>query len=349
MDSRMNNTQASTTNRRGFLAGSAAMAAAGALPLFSIPRYARAAEINLKYGSELPLEHPQVVRIKEAAEAVGKETNGRVNIEVFANGALGSITDMISQTRSGAMQMLSVAMANMTTFDPKASLSIPYAFRDYDAVWAAMDGDVGAHSRRVISRFGLHVFDKMWDHGFRQMTSRVKPIASPDDLKGVKIRVAVVPMYVSLFRSLGAAPTPINFSELYTSLQTRVVDGQENSLALIDSARFYEVQTFVSMTNHIWEGYVTVFNDAAWKKIPANLQDTIAKSFAQATLAQRQDMVALSGKLQAQLQTKGMKFNQPDPAPFRKALTDAGFYKEWREKFGPESWAVLEKYSGNLA
>lgn len=348
MDSTTNRTGASTVGRRSFLAGGAAIAA-GALPLFTIPRYAHAAEINLKYGSELPLEHPQAVRIKEAADAIGKETNGRVNIEVFANGALGSITDMISQTRSGAIQMLSVAMANMTTFDPKASLSIPYAFKDYDAVWAAMDGDVGAHSRRVISRFGLHVFDKMWDHGFRQMTSRVKPIASPDDLKGLKIRVAVVPMYVSLFRSLGAAPTPINFSELYTSLQTRVVDGQENSLALIESARFFEVQTYVSMTNHIWEGYVTVFNDAAWKKVPGNLQDIIAKNFAQATLAQRKDMVALSGNLQSQLQAKGMKFNQADPAPFRKALADAGFYKEWREKFGPESWAILEKYSGNLA
>jgi len=349
MDSSTNKAGASAIRRRDFLGGGTALAATGALPLFTIPRFANAAEINLKYGSELPLEHPQVLRIKEAAEAVGKETGGRVNIEVFANGALGSITDMISQTRSGAMQMLSVAMANMTTFDPKASLSIPYAFKDYDAVWAAMDGDVGAHSRRVISRFGLHVFDRMWDHGFRQMTSRVKPIASPEDLKGFKIRVAVVPMYVSLFRSLGSAPTPINFSELYTSLQTRVVDGQENSLALIESARFYEVQTYVSMTNHIWEGYVTVFNAAAWKKIPGNLQDIISKNFAQATLAQRKDMLALSDNLQSHLQAKGMKFNQADPAPFRKALADAGFYKEWRDKFGPEPWAVLEKYSGDLA
>lgn len=339
----------STINRRGFITGGAALATATALPLFTIPRYAHAAEFNLKYGSELPLTHPQVVRIKEAAEAIGKETGGRVNVEVFPNGALGSITDMISQTRSGAIQMLSVAMANMTTFDPKASLSIPYAFRDYDTVWAAMDGDVGAHSRRVISRFGLHVFDHMWDHGFRQMTSRVRPIASPEDLRGFKIRVAVVPMYVSLFKSLGSAPTPINFSELYTSLQTRVVDGQENSLALIDSARFYEVQTYVSMTNHIWEGYVTAVNDAAWKKLPSNLQETIAKNFRQATLAQRKDMVALSGNLQSQLQARGMKFNQPDSAPFRNALASAGFYKEWREKFGPEPWGILEKYSGNLA
>jgi TRAP-type C4-dicarboxylate transport system substrate-binding protein len=103
------------------------------------------------------------------------------------------------------------------------------------------------------------------------------------------------------------------------------------------------------MTNHIWEGYVTVFNDAAWKKLPGNLQDTVKKHFRDATLAQRQDMVALSGTLQAQLQAKGMKFNQADSAAFRNALSTAGFYKEWKEKFGPEVWAVLEKYSGNLA
>ncbi|MDO8705618.1 MAG: TRAP transporter substrate-binding protein [Sulfuricaulis sp.] len=345
----MNDNTSGATGRRGFLTTAGALGAAAALPLITLPRYAKAAEFNLKYGSELPLSHPQVARIKEATEAIRKETGGRVDIEVFAAGALGSITDMISQTRSGAIQMLSVAMANMTTFDPKASLTIPYAFKDYNAVWAAMDGELGAYSRRVISRFGFHVFDHMWDHGFRQMTTRTKPINSPDDLKGFKIRVAVVPMYVSLFKALGAAPTAINFSELYSALQTRVVDGQENSLALIDSARFYEVQTHVSMTNHIWEGYVTAFNDAAWKKLPGNLQDTIKKHFRDATLAQRQDMVALSGTLQAQLQAKGMKFNPADSAPFRVALSSAGFYKEWKEKFGPEVWAVLEKYSGNLA
>ena len=246
----MNDNTTDTAGRRSFLTTAGALGAAAALPLITLPRYARAAEFNLKYGSELPLSHPQVVRIKEATDNIRKETGGRVDIEVFAAGALGSITDMISQTRSGAIQMLSVAMANMTTFDPKASLTIPYAFKDYNAVWAAMDGELGAYSRRVISRFGFHVFDNMWDHGFRQMTTRTKAINSPDDLKGFKIRVAVVPMYVSLFKALGAAPTAINFSELYSALQTRVVDGQENSLALIDSARFYEVQPHLGRLCH---------------------------------------------------------------------------------------------------
>ncbi len=332
--------------RRRFVLGAAG---AATLPALILPRYAHAAEFNYKYGSELPASHPQVVRAMEACEAIRKDSGGRIEIEVFSAGALGSITDMISQVRSGALQMLSVANASLTTFDPKASLTIPYAFKDYDAVWAAMDGELGAYSRRVVSRFGIHVFDSMWDHGFRQMTTRSKAIASPEDLKGFKIRVAVVPMYVSLFKALGAAPTAINFSELYSSLQTRVVDGQENSLPLIDSARFYEVQSCVSVTNHIWEGYVTSVNDAAWKRLPGNLQDLVKQRFHEATLRQRKDMVELSGTLQAQLQAKGMKFNQVDSAPFRATLSQAGFYKEWQQKFGPEVWAIVEKYTGSLA
>ncbi|MEJ8821209.1 TRAP transporter substrate-binding protein [Variovorax humicola] len=331
--------------RRSFVLGAAG---AATLPLVTLPRFAHAAEFNYKYGSELPLTHPQVIRAKEACEAVRKDTGGRVDIEMFPAGALGSITDMISQVRSGALQMLNVATASLTTFDPKANLSIPYAFKDYAAVWAAMDGELGAYSRRVVSRFGIHVFDSMWDHGFRQMTTRTKAITSPEDLQGFKIRVALVPMYVSLFKALGAAPTAINFSELYTSLQTRVVDGQENSLALIDSARFYEVQQYVSVTNHIWEGYVTSVNDATWKRLPANLQDVVQQRFREATLRQRQDMAELSGTLQAQLQTKGMKFNNVEPAPFREVLSKAGFYKEWQQKFGPEVWTILEKYTGAL-
>lgn len=337
-----------STGRRAFVAGTAAAVVAPALVL---PRGAHAAaEFRLKYGSELPANHPQNVRAKAATEKILKETNGRVSIETFPNGALGSITDMISQVRSGALEMLSVAAASLTTFDPKASPSIPYAFKDYDAVWAAVDGDLGAYSRKVIAtRTGLQVFDTMWDHGFRQMTSRTKAIATPEDLKGFKIRVALVPVYVSLFKALGAAPTTINFSELYTSLQTRVVDGQENSLALIDSAKLYEVQSHCALTNHIWEGYVTTCNAGAWKRLPPDLQEIVTRNFREAALAQREDMKALASTLQTQLSGRGMKFNPSDVAPFRETLKTAGFYREWKEKFGPEFWAVLEKYAGPLA
>src|SRR5205085_160421 len=107
---------------------------------------------------------------------------------------------------------------------------------------------------------GLHCIEKSWDHGFREITSRTKRIDKPEDLKGFKIRLPVSPHFIALFKHLGASPTAINFGEVYSALQTGVVDGQENPLVLIDTAKLYEVQKYCSITNHIWSGFHTAFN-----------------------------------------------------------------------------------------
>ena len=117
-----------------------------------------------------------------------------------------------------------------------------------------MDGDLGNYCRGIAEKIGFHCMDKASDHGFRQITMKSKPINTPDDLKGVKIRLPVAPLFIALFQHLGASPTPINFGEVYSALQTGLVDGQENPLILIDTAKLYEVQKYCSMTNHIWVG-----------------------------------------------------------------------------------------------
>ena len=105
---------------------------------------------------------------------------------------------------------------------------VGYAFLGYDHIWEAMDGDLGSHLRGIAEQIGFHVVHNCYDHGFRQITTRTKPIEKPEDLKGFKIRLPVAPYFIALFQSLGASPTPINFAEVYSALQTGVVDGQEN-------------------------------------------------------------------------------------------------------------------------
>jgi TRAP-type C4-dicarboxylate transport system substrate-binding protein len=118
-----------------------------------------------------------------------------------------------------------------------------------------MDGELGAFIRAASSaRLGIHSMDKIFDNGFRVITTSTKPINTPADLKGFKIRVPVSPQWTSLFKSFGASPTSINFSEVYSALQTKIVDGQENALQLIEIAKLYEVQKYVSITNHMWDG-----------------------------------------------------------------------------------------------
>jgi tripartite ATP-independent transporter DctP family solute receptor len=235
------------------------------------------------------------------------------------------------------------------TLVPVASISgLGFAFSSYDDVWKAMDGELGAHIRKNINKVGLLAMDKIWDNGFRQMTSNVKPIKSPEDLRGFKIRVPAAPMWVSMFKAFNAGPTALNSSELYSALQTKVVEGQENPLSNIFTQKTYEVQKYCSFTNHMWGGYWMLMSSRAWKNVPQDIQQIVAKHMNQSAQDERSDVEKLNLSLEKTLTEKGMVFNRPDLKPFRETLSKAGFYAEWRKKFGDESWAVLSKYSKGL-
>jgi tripartite ATP-independent transporter DctP family solute receptor len=191
--------------------------------------------------------------------------------------------------------------------------------------------------------------EKIWDNGFRQITSSSKPITSPDDLRGFKIRVPVSPLWTSMFKAFEAAPASINFNEVYSSLQTKVVDGQENPLALIWTAKLYEVQTYCSLTNHMWDGFWFLANRRAWERLPQDVRGIVAKHVNAAAVSERADLAGLSATVEKELAWRGLKFNRPDPALFRDKLRKAGFYGEWKGKFGEKGWATLEAAVGQLS
>lgn len=334
------------SSRRQFAATLAAAGLGAALPA----RFALAqSQIKLKYGTAFPADHPGTLRIKEASEAIRKDTGGKVDLQVYPTSQLGSEPDMISQTRAGAIDFMSTAGTNLQTLVPTAGINgVAFAFKDYAAVWAAMDGDLGAHVRMALAKVNLHAFDKCLDNGYRNITSANKAIVTPEDLKGFKIRVPGIPLWISMFKALGASPTAIPFGELYSSLQTKVVDGQENPLALIQSAKLYEVQKFCSLTAHTWDGHFIFGNAKKFQALPKEVQASLATHLNAAALRQREDIAKLNADAQAQLAKLGVTFNKPDPAPFRDLLKSAGFYTEWKGKYGDEVWAKLEKYAGKL-
>lgn len=333
-------------SRRSFVHGAAALALA---PAVALPRRARAAEFVLKLANNVPATHPISVRMKEAAEKIQADSGGRVEVRLFPNNQLGGDTDMLAQLRSGALEMFSLSGNILATLTKPTSIyGVGYAFADYKQVWAAVDGELGAYMRGVIARLGIHPLEKMWDNGFRQITTSTRPIASPADLKGFKIRVPVSPQWTSLFKALGAAPTSINFSEVYSALQTRIVDGQENSLQLIEIAKLYEVQKYVSVTNHMWDGFFTLVNGRIWGSLPANLQEIIARNLDAAALREREDMVKLNAVSEDKLRKAGMVFNTTDAKAFRAALAATSYYRDWKATYGADAWAILEKYTGPL-
>ena len=334
-----------TINRRKLLRTGVASAAFAILT-----RRGDAAEFSWRYANNNVVQHPMNVRLREAVERIREQTSGRVDIQIFPNSQLGGDTDMLSQLRTGAIQLFNLSGLILSTFVPLASINgIGFAFKDYDQVWSAMDGKLGERIRSTIGKSGLYAFAAMWDNGYRQITSSTHPINTPDELKGFKIRVPVSPLWTSMFKAFGATPASININEAYSAMQTKIVEGQENPLALIDLYKFYEVQKFVSLTNHMWDGFWTLANGRVWAAVPKDLQEIIERNLNAAAKLEREDVRALNASLQGALTQKGMTFNPTDAEKFRAALRGAGFYAEWKEKYGTEAWAVLESQVGALS
>ena len=335
-------------SRRWLLRSAVGAIAAGSV-LKSPAVRAQAAPIKLKFGNDLPATHSVNVRLKEAIDAITADTKGQVAISLFPNNQLGSDTDMMTQLRSGALEFATMPGTVLSTLIPTASLTgVGFAFTNYDKVWAAMDGEVGSFIRRNIEKVGLVPFEAVWDNGFRQITSSTHPIKTPEDLANFKIRVPVVPLWVSMFSAFGAAPVSIPLNEAYSALQTRIADGQENPLALIESAKFYEVQKFCSLTNHAWDGFWLLSSARIWKTIPQDARQIMQKHFNAAAHKQRDDIVQANAEYQKTLESKGLTFNTTQADTFQSALAKTSFFKDAKAKFGDEAWTLLQKYAGNI-
>jgi tripartite ATP-independent transporter DctP family solute receptor len=325
--------------------------AAAAYVLTTASQAGAAAEFEFKLGVNTPDAHPLTVRLLEAARAIGTQSGGRLNVTVFPNSQLGGDPEMLSQLRVGGIDLLAAPSLTLSTLVPLSGLpSIGFAFPSYEQVWAAMDGDLGDLVRDAIGRTGIVPMRKVWDNGFRQITSSSsRQLNSVDDLRGFKIRVPVTALLTSLFSGLGALPSSISYSELYSALQTHIVEGQENPLAQVSTGKLYEVQKYCALSNHCWSGYWIVANRRALSGLPADLLEIVNRSFDAAAIDERADLEALDRSLQADLTAKGMTFNRPDPVQFRAALVKAGFYGQWQKTYGSDAWARLERYTGPLS
>lgn len=333
--------------RRKLLLGVAATAAASVAPVRLV--FGQSAEFTYKFANNVPPNHPLNVHAKAAADAIRNDTNGRLDIQIFPSSQLGSDTDMLSQVRSGGIEFLTQSGLVLSTLVSPAALNgVGFAFPDYGSVWRAMDGELGAYVRAQIAKANLVAMDNIWDNGFRQTTTSNQPINTPDDLRGLKIRVPVSPMWTSMYQAFEAAPTSINASEMYTSLQMKVVDAQENPLSVISTFKLYEVQKYCSLTNHMWDGFWLLANRRAWQRLPEDIRQIAAKHFNAAALAQREVMAGLNQSLAKDLAGVGMVINAPELGPFREKLRSAGYYAEWKKKFGAEAWSILERNVGKL-
>ncbi len=326
------------------------VATAATAGVFAIRRSFAARRTVIRLGHDIPVDHPVNVHAIEAGKKIRDATQGEVDLQVFPNNQLGDDTHMLANLRSGAMQMMALGDNILATLVPSTAIdNLGFVFKSPQDAWTALDGGVGDIVRADIAKAGLVPMHRIWDEGFRQITTSTKPINSPDDLKGLKMRVPPSPISLSLFQCLGAAPVTLNSAELYTALQTHVVDGQENPLGNIETMKLPQVQKYVAISDHMWVGYWLLMNATFWQSLPADHRKIVADTFDAEAVAEREANQKLDATLVDRLKQEGMTVTTPDHQPFRDVLVKAGFYKTWQDKFGPALWTALEKYTGPLS
>lgn len=324
--------------------------AAGAAALLGTPALVRAqAKLKLKFSSTSNPVNPIALRLTQAFTRIRTETNGEVDITLFPSGQLGGEIDSMNQLRNGAIDFTPLSSITLSTILPPTAVSgVGFAFANYDQVWAAMDGDLGDYMRAQMAKVNLVGVHGVMDYGFRHMTATAKPIRNPADLANFKMRVPPGPLWTSLFKALGAAPTTVPIAEVYAALRSGVIDGTDLPLlTMIVDLKIHEVQKYISLTSHMWDGPWILANKAMWEGMSKAQSDMVAKHLYQAAREQRADVVAFDANFNARIPA-GLTVVKGDSEAFRQKLVASGFYGEWKGKLGNEVWSLLEKYTGKL-
>ncbi len=296
----------------------------------------------LRLGHAMAPSHPLNVAVVEFAKAVEKETQGAIKVEVKDSGVLGGERDMFEQVRMGALDIALLGTGAGMSLEPKLQIEeLPYAFQTHEQAYAAMDGEVGQKLADILAKKNLKVLG-FYENGYRQMTNRVRPINKPEDMTGLKIRSAELEMRLDMFRLLGASPIPMAFTELFTALQQGTVDGQENPLAIIENSKFYEVQKYLSLTNHIWCSFIMVMNQDLFNSLSPE-QQTVIKRNAEKYRDMERELIRKGeeGTLK-NLKEKGMEINKVDIKPFRQAVNP--IYEKYKTVFGEDLMRSMQKY-----
>jgi TRAP-type transport system periplasmic protein len=334
----------SSLTRRRFLFGLTAVAG------FATTCHAAAPKFDLRQFHNQPSDSPLHKRLTELWAAVEAETGGTVSVRTFPENdhIAGGDPSALKLLVAGELDFMTLMGGLIAPLVPAAQVQgIPFAFRDNAQVYAAMDGDLGDYLRAELIPKGLYVIPRgCFENGFRHITCTAKPIRSVEDLQGLKMRTPNSPIFTDLFQSLGARPIAFNVNQLYDCLKSGAADAEENALAVVEAFKLYEIQKYVSLTNHMWSGFNQLANLKLWQQFPPATQHVIERNTAKFVALQRSDNEKLNVSLKIRLAEQGMKLNEAETTSFRAPL--GPFYGRWREIVGKKAWNILESHVGKL-
>ena len=303
-----------------------------------------APEYTIKVGYIGSDTHPTMQAMKVFAKDVDAGSKGKIKVELYPNAQLGGDRELCEGVQMGTIQMAIPSTSALAGFDKRIQvLDLPYLFTTRKAAFDAVDGELGQKLNTYLSKKGFEVLGYQ-ENGFRHVTNSKRPIKTPADLKGLKIRTMENPMHIAFFKELGANPTPMSWGELYTALQQGTVDAEENPYAMIDDGKFYEVQKYVSETGHVFSYEILIANKKFMDKLPADLRKVVVDAAHKAIMTQRASLEKEEAAFKAKVTKAGLTANELTPEqkkPFVEATKKV--YAQFENELGKEIMDIARK------
>jgi tripartite ATP-independent transporter DctP family solute receptor len=291
--------------------------------------------VALKLGHAVAVEHPYHLGAMKFAELVAQRTKNKVKIDVYPSTQLGNERDMVEGLQLGTIDLVVTSTGPLGGFVPKMFVvDLPFLFRDREHAYKVLDGPIGKDLFEAFAPKGIKGL-AFWENGFRQITNNVRPIEKPEDLKGIKIRTMENKVHLASFRAFGASPTPMAWSEVYTALQQKTIDAQENPVAIIYHQKIAEVQKYLTLTGHFYSPTPLLMSLKVYQTLPKDIQKIMDDTAIECATYERNLLRDSEAKQIAELKAKGMQVTTPNKKPFQDAATSV--YKEFETQFGKET------------
>jgi tripartite ATP-independent transporter DctP family solute receptor len=307
------------------------------------PKAAAKPATVLKISNGINEAHPTFLACKEFEKIVESKLPGKYDVQVYANAQLGDDVRATEAVRMGTLEMVATSASPLTGLVPEFNVfDLPFIVTSFKAADAVYDGPIGAKLAALLEPKGIKLL-AYYENGFRQLTNSVREVKSPADLKGLKIRTMQNPIHLAAWRALGANPTPMPFSEVFTAMQQKTIDGQENPIPTIYLQKFYEVQKYVTLTGHVYGPHILLINKKMFDSFPAEDQKIILEAAQASAKFQRETNRKMDREFIAELKKAGMVVTELTPEQL-KAFQEAvkPVYDEWIPKIGKDLVAEFQ-------
>ncbi|MBK7470769.1 MAG: TRAP transporter substrate-binding protein [Betaproteobacteria bacterium] len=343
-ESRTDEKQSLKLSRRSVVAGAAAavgLSAVGAL----LPRRASAqSKTVIRIGTVVNLDHPENVGARKIKELVEARSNGALEVQIFTDSRIGDQRTMVENLRNGVQEITWVTVGFFGSYEPILNIvESGYLFRDSQHSYKVFDGPFGNEIRALVENHGVKLLG-FYEAGMRHLTNSARPVNTPNDLKGLKIRTPQAKYHLNTLKMMGANPVAMAFPEVYAALQQKVIDGQENPLSNIFFAKFYEVNKFISMTGHLHLTHMVMYSDKLWSRLSPPNQAIVRQAVIDSQEAQRKAVRDDDARLLAEIKKTGAVVNEADRAAFRNAVLP--LREEAQKEFGAKAKQWIDMIEG---